>query len=329
MEKPKVSRRWRPAFGETRSRRSSRSGGTEPRRRVSRRLIVAGLFAVLLVLGALPLLDLTGTASAAECVNVSGKIVRSGQSGMTATTSTNSPNLPVGSRVRISANDRDRPAGSRSVVVTITDSTLLPGGVCLDLSSEAWQQFDPQDAAYRHATVTVLSRGGGGDEPGNAPDEDTPDEDTPDEDAPDEDAPDEDAPDEDAPDEDVPGEDEEIPGEDNEIPNDDDAPGSGDGDGDSGPIGGACGNVSGKIVRSGQSGMTAVASINSPLEVGQRVRISASDRDRPTGSRTVTVTISGKELLPGGICLDMSSEAWQAFDPQDAAYRHADVSIVG
>jgi hypothetical protein len=288
-----------------------------------RRLIVPGAFAVLVVVGALPLLDLSGIASAApeDCVNVSGKIVRDGQSGMTATTSTNSPNLPVGSRVRISPNDRDRPAGSRSVEVTITGSTLLPGGVCLDMSSEAWQQFDPQDAAYRHATVTVLSRPrGGGDQPPDDESDQAPD-------APDEDAPDEDAPDEEAPDEgdDVPGPDEEVPGDDDEIP----APDDDGGDGDSIPIGGACGNVSGKIVRDGQSGMTAVASINSPLEVGQRVRISASDRDRPTGSRSVTVTISGKELLPGGICLDMSPEAWQAFDPQDAAYRHADVTIVG
>src|SRR5262249_56967600 len=76
----------------------------------------------------------------------------------TAVVPTRAP-LPVGSKVRVTASDRDRPAGGQSVVVTVTGrSDLLPGGVCLDLSPEAWKRFDPQDAAYRHATVAVVGK---------------------------------------------------------------------------------------------------------------------------------------------------------------------------
>jgi hypothetical protein len=78
---------------------------------------------------------------------------------MTAVTSTLTPNVPVGSKVRINASDRDRPAGSRSVVVTVVGSTLLPANVCLDLSPEAFRIFDPQGAAYRDADVQIVSGG--------------------------------------------------------------------------------------------------------------------------------------------------------------------------
>jgi len=82
-----------------------------------------------------------------------------GQRGMTAVTSTSSPNVPVGSKVRISASDRDRPAGSRSIVVTVVGKKQLPANICLDLSPEAFKIFDPQGAAYRDAEVTVVSGG--------------------------------------------------------------------------------------------------------------------------------------------------------------------------
>jgi hypothetical protein len=65
----------------------------------------------------------------------------------------------VGSKVRISASDRDRPAGSRSVVVTVVGSALLPANICLDLSPEAFRIFDPQGAAYRDADVQIVSGG--------------------------------------------------------------------------------------------------------------------------------------------------------------------------
>src|SRR5205085_3568995 len=80
-----------------------------------------------------------------------------GQRGMTAITSTSSPNVPVGSKVRVSASDRDRPANSKSVVLTVVGKKQLPANICLDLSPEAFKVFDPQGAAYRDAEVEVVS----------------------------------------------------------------------------------------------------------------------------------------------------------------------------
>ena len=78
---------------------------------------------------------------------------------MTAVTSTSSPNMPIGSKVRITASDRDRPANSRSVVVTVTGARQLPANICLDLSPEAFRIFDPQGAAYRDADVEIVAGG--------------------------------------------------------------------------------------------------------------------------------------------------------------------------
>jgi hypothetical protein len=91
----------------------------------------------------------------------------------------------------------------------------------------------------------------------------------------------------------------------------------------------ACNNASGKIITADQqtSGMTAVASTQSPLRIGSTVQVTPSDGDIPAGGTPVTLTITGKALLPTGICLDMSSQAWQTFDPQDAAYRHATITV--
>jgi hypothetical protein len=73
--------------------------------------------------------------------------------------------------------------------------------------------------------------------------------------------------------------------------------------------------------------MTAVASTQSPLRVGSTVQVIPSDGDIPADGAPVVLTITGKALLPSGICLDMSSQAWQTFDPQDAAYRHATITL--
>jgi hypothetical protein len=96
------------------------------------------------------------SSGAADCENASGKIVTDDQqaSGMTAVASTQSP-LRVGSTVEVTPSDGDIPAGGDPVVLTITDKAVLPVGICLDMSSQAWQAFDPQDASYRHATITV------------------------------------------------------------------------------------------------------------------------------------------------------------------------------
>jgi hypothetical protein len=88
-------------------------------------------------------------------------------------------------------------------------------------------------------------------------------------------------------------------------------------------------NASGRIVTADQqaSGMTAVASVQSPLRVGSTVQVTPSDGDIPAGGAPVVLTITGKAPLPAGICLDMSSQAWQTFDPRDAAYRHATITV--
>ncbi len=138
------------------------------RRRIRVRLVVA-----VCAVAALPLMPLIGAAAQN---NARGAAARSsaggeegcedvtgggagGQRGMTAVTSTSSPNVPVGAKVRISASDRDRPANSRSVVVTVVGRKQLPANICLDLSPDAFKIFDPQGAAYRDAEVQVLSGG--------------------------------------------------------------------------------------------------------------------------------------------------------------------------
>jgi hypothetical protein len=92
------------------------------------------------------------------CEDVTGSIVP-GQRGMTAVTSTQAPSVPIGSKVRITASDRDRPANSKSVIVTVTGAQQLPANVCLDLSPDAFRIFDPQGAAYRDANVEIVAGG--------------------------------------------------------------------------------------------------------------------------------------------------------------------------
>ena len=73
----------RDASGPSRPRHwKGRPGG----RRLTVRLLIALAFGALVVGGAVPLLNLSGTAKAgeADCVNVSGKIVTSGQADMVA-----------------------------------------------------------------------------------------------------------------------------------------------------------------------------------------------------------------------------------------------------
>ena len=129
------------------------------RRRIRIRTVVA--ICAVAVLPLMPLIGATAQDSARGgegCEDVTGGGA-GGQRGMTAVTSTSSPNVPVGSKVRISASDRDRPAGSRSIVVTVVGKKQLPANICLDLSPEAFKIFDPQGAAYRDAEVTVVSGG--------------------------------------------------------------------------------------------------------------------------------------------------------------------------
>jgi hypothetical protein len=127
------------------------------RRRLRTRLVVA-----LCVAATLPLLPFIGAAAqdgaggGEGCEDVTG---RAPTTGMTAVTSTLSPNVPIGSKVRVSASDRDRPANSRSVVVTVVGKKLLPANICLDLSPEAFKIFDPQGAAYRDAETQIVSGG--------------------------------------------------------------------------------------------------------------------------------------------------------------------------
>lgn len=129
------------------------------RRRMRVRLVVA-----VCAVAALPLMPLIGVAAQDNtrgekgCEDITGGGA-GGQHGMTAITSTSSPNVPVGAKVRISASNRDRPANSRSVVVTVVGKKQLPANICLDLSPEAFKIFDPQGAAYRDSEVEIVSSG--------------------------------------------------------------------------------------------------------------------------------------------------------------------------
>jgi len=264
------------------------------RRRIRIRTVVA--ICAVAVLPLMPLIGATAQDSARGgegCEDVTGGGA-GGQRGMTAVTSTSSPNVPVGSKVRISASDRDRPANSRSVVVTVVGKKQLPANICLDLSPEAFKIFDPQGAAYRDAEVEIVSRRSS-DPAAHAPDDTDARDNSNAADQPD------------APD-------------DAEAPDQRSAARPGGGEGCEDVTGGGAG---------GQHGMTAITSTSSPnVPVGSKVRISASDRDRPAGSRSIVVTVVGKKQLPANICLDLSPEAFKIFDPQGAAYRDAEVTVV-